>query len=373
MAELIKYAAAIQTAYNPTIWEWRKQEVDNDYMIVIIKDENGNTLNELEVEFVNNIASVNLTTIIKCLFTDEIIDIFTYPDVEENQIQNRFFYYKQLFGRYVIEGGLGNRLNLFVNSASQFGFTQGMTDYIGKFLTGFEKIIRYDGYEYRLSFLHSKGSDTYVVEDGVCFNFEDDNYNFKTDDYHITFDVIAQTVVDLANYPNDYYLRDNDGVIIKDADANPITLDDIPSTYKATSMQVDTRKAPAHPFYVRWINRLGGYDYWMFGCRQYITRSLSSQNTYASYFEDVQQSAGDTQVYGKEGKEQAEVSSGLLNPNQFEQVSRLIYSPRIEWYNEAASKWLTLLVDKSDNTMGTHQTMRECLFTFTLPTPQLQF
>ncbi|NCA79744.1 MAG: hypothetical protein EOM76_06100, partial [Sphingobacteriia bacterium] len=67
-----------------------------------------------------------------------------------------------------------------------------------------------------------------------------------------------------------------------------------------------------------------------------------------------------------------EVSSGTITQNQYEQISKLIYSPRIEWYCEDTDKWLTLIVDKSDNKIGTHAPNGECLFTFELPTPQLQ-
>ena len=133
------------------------------------------------------------------------------------------------------------------------------------------------------------------------------------------------------------------------------------------------RPAPETGFYVRWINQLGGWDAWMFGCRQYFTKSLTGTQTYNPYFVDVETITGNVQVYQKTGKEQVKVSSGMVTKNQYDTISALIYSPRIEWFNKETNTWITIIVDKGDNEIGGHKPSGECRFTFDLPAPQLQF
>lgn len=136
---------------------------------------------------------------------------------------------------------------------------------------------------------------------------------------------------------------------------------------------VDICILPENPFYVRWINAQAGYDYWMFGYRQFFTRSVTGAQTFKPYVLNQQTATAFEDLINIEGIEKVKVGAGTMTANEFECVSRLIYSPKIEWWNTALQVWQRILIDKGDSENDTHDTLKEIELSFVLPTPQLQF
>lgn len=148
-----------------------------------------------------------------------------------------------------------------------------------------------------------------------------------------------------------------------------ITPDDI--VYNETPIEI--MDAPCNPFYARWLNRQGGFDYWMFGVRQFFTRGIESQQTFMPDITDITTATGTEKSYQLTGQEAVRVRAEGLTTNEYESLSKLIYSPQIEWYNEQVGKWITLIVINGGSERDTRATLSEVEFTFKLPTPQVQF
>ena len=121
-------------------------------------------------------------------------------------------------------------------------------------------------------------------------------------------------------------------------------------------------RRPAHPFYVRWINELGGYDYHMFSCNQQHNYELASQTTY-----DMQDGDGQQVVLEKTGNHTIEVSSGLVTRQNAIAISKIVLSPDIRWYDEKAGQWIRITAPQQSISLQTEQPTSEVVLKFVLP------
>lgn len=99
------------------------------------------------------------------------------------------------------------------------------------------------------------------------------------------------------------------------------------------SKDIEQRKAPEHPFYVRWINPYGGYDYHMFVCDQKRTKKLDSINTIEVY------GSGEKHMYAHDASEQVTTSTGIITKEEAEIISHILYSPLVSLYNKTSGEW----------------------------------
>lgn len=135
---------------------------------------------------------------------------------------------------------------------------------------------------------------------------------------------------------------------------------------KADERPIKEYAIPQHPFYVRWINTLGGFDYFMFACDNKITNKLTKNETYEKYDANGYKSS-----YHKEAQRTIEVSTGVIQREMADCVAELIYSPLIELWDETQGRWFEIqVIDGKTETKAT-QTSSEMLFTFDLQTPIL--
>lgn len=153
------------------------------------------------------------------------------------------------------------------------------------------------------------------------------------------------------------YLKDKEGYIL-DEEGNYILIDGVNI--------IDT-PVPRNPFYVRWINRLGGVDYWMFGVSQQISIGVKDADTLLNY------SSGFNTTLGVEVETSVYVGASGVSRQEWEILSLLPLSPHIEWYNEKSGKWVTITARKSENTMDTDLNIHDMDFAFGLPNLKTQF
>lgn len=123
---------------------------------------------------------------------------------------------------------------------------------------------------------------------------------------------------------------------------------------------------PQHPFYVRWINTLGGHDYFMFACDNKITNKLTANDTYTKYGSNGYKSS-----YHKDAQRTIEVSTGVIPRGMADCLAELIFSPRIELWDSAEETWSEIQVIDGKTEIKATQTCSEMLFTFELQTPIL--
>ena len=98
-------------------------------------------------------------------------------------------------------------------------------------------------------------------------------------------------------------------------------------------------------FYVRWINTLGGWDYWLFEGKIYEGFKVENGNNYESYFDNISDTKDFENVTFKNVSPAVQVGSNTLTKNEAEGLKILPTSPKIYWYNEELSKWIGVRVE----------------------------
>lgn len=98
-------------------------------------------------------------------------------------------------------------------------------------------------------------------------------------------------------------------------------------------------------FYVRWINTLGGWDYWLFEGKIYEGFKVENGNNYESYFDNISDTKDFENVTFKNVSPAVQVGSNTLTRNEAEGLKVLPTSPKIYWYNEDLSKWIGVRVE----------------------------
>ena len=134
-------------------------------------------------------------------------------------------------------------------------------------------------------------------------------------------------------------------------------------------LQVEVLAAPEHPFYVRWVNALAGWDYWMFDCRYVKKRKIGSRKIVERYITNMRHRQQTNDRVRSRGE--VTVGASQITENEYENISALLYSTFVQWYDESRGKWIDVLPDGEASFLkGSPRTDIE--ITFILPERQLQ-
>lgn len=157
------------------------------------------------------------------------------------------------------------------------------------------------------------------------------------------------------------------------ANAAPYTFGKLELVNQAVTrdtIQVREMPVPAHPFYVRWVNTKGGWDYFMFACNQKQTNTLTKNDTYEPYVLYYGR-YGVRSSYNKAATTVVEVSTGIIDRATLESVLECVYSPLVQLYDEATSSWIEIQPKTDKQEIMADQPTGEVMMSFELPTPQL--
>ena len=128
---------------------------------------------------------------------------------------------------------------------------------------------------------------------------------------------------------------------------------------------------PSSPFYIRWLNRYGGWDYWMFQKRQYKEIAQKNHDTYSPYIPDYSFANSTDKLLSKEVSEQITIGAEQITKEDWEVLSYIVKSSLVQWYDKDNARWLDIVVDKTKTAMQTDETVHMIEFVVLLPTPQL--
>ena len=138
-------------------------------------------------------------------------------------------------------------------------------------------------------------------------------------------------------------------------------------------LKIECRCLPNNPFYLRWINRYGGWDYWMFEKRQTYEYNQSDLQQYTPYIDDFSSStvSGTAKLVSKEVEETVLVGSENLTAKEWRIVADIVKSSVVQWYNKDIERWIDVMLTKQKIVMQSDSTYNGLELTLTLPTPQL--
>lgn len=132
-------------------------------------------------------------------------------------------------------------------------------------------------------------------------------------------------------------------------------------------------EVPCNPFYVRWINRKGGWDTYMFEQHKKYTQEVDRGDQY------VLANARDpytTETRGElapEFKNIVQAGAEQLDENDFNLLKGIALSPLVQVYNYPIGIWQRVLVDDTDLTWDTKTPRNTVSYEFQLIDEQTQW
>jgi hypothetical protein len=349
---ILQQPPAITGTFNPVLLKLQQGDEPSADVTVFVD----NREYQLSRDYLNGTARYNLTGIIKQEFHDE------QTTVIENIFTDKLL--AVAFGSTQSEIQFDSAA---IRAVSQRRGMYDMTPMRGKFLTGFDEIKQYAGYPLYLSFLTFSGN-TYININGITHNDE------SLPGVHLTLLVPNGTTgVSLSQDRLTVPLLTNSG--------NKITTNSGRTIVVSTGILESEGKKNVNqscdsqsPLYVRWVNRFGGWDCWMFKHRQFKKSELSKVETFYPVIEDYSVGPAESdRVLSAEAKETIITGEENLTGNEFDNLQALKYSPLIQQYNKDTGEWSRIYLEKADAEKDTGATRFALEFEFTLPTPKLQF
>lgn len=135
---------------------------------------------------------------------------------------------------------------------------------------------------------------------------------------------------------------------------------------------VDT-EVPCNPFYIRWINRKGGWDTYMFEQHKKYTQEVDRGDQYVlANARDLYTSETRGEL-APEVKNIVQAGAEQLDENDFNLLKGIALSPLVQVYNYTIGAWQRVLVDDTDLTWDTKAPRNTVSYEFQLVDEQTQW
>lgn len=139
-----------------------------------------------------------------------------------------------------------------------------------------------------------------------------------------------------------------------------------------TIIFVDT-EVPCNPFYIRWINRKGGWDTYMFEQHKKYTQEVDRGNRYVLANARDPYTSETRGELAPEFKNIAQAGAEQLDENDFNLLKGIALSPLVQVYNYQIGAWQRVLVDDTDLTWDTKAPRNTVSYEFQLIDEQTQW
>lgn len=132
-------------------------------------------------------------------------------------------------------------------------------------------------------------------------------------------------------------------------------------------------EVPCNPFYIRWINRKGGWDTYMFEQHKKYTQEVDRGDQYVlANSRDLYalQTRGEL---APEVKNIVQAGAEQLDENDFNLLKGIALSPLVQRFNDSTGVWQRVLVDDTDLTWDTKTPRNTVSYEFQLIDEQTQW
>lgn len=294
-------------------------EVDSTVLQVYKSD--GSVGAKFSAESFKGVTSFDVSAVVRLWFAPELADSGGPQAWREDEYAD-----PRLFTRFSVRGlgGLGTSYDFMaINAVAQIGESSDMGSYRGQVLSRRKRFELYDGFPFDYSALDERMIDN------------------------------STGVIRLPVPGDGRHAADGYGISI------------VPAC------------VPPQPFYVRWINRLGGVEYFMFGRRQTQKAAVKGASAYDLYAPDPYRAATNRRTYALTTENTVTVGADGVPEDVHAVLSELPFSPTIEWYAKTDSatggRWVELTVSKFDGSVDTGSRTHSIEITFQLPNLNVQF
>lgn len=135
---------------------------------------------------------------------------------------------------------------------------------------------------------------------------------------------------------------------------------------------VDT-EVPCNPFYIRWINRKGGWDTYMFEQHKKYTQEVDRGDQYVLANARGPYALETRGELAPEFKNIVQAGAEQLDENDFNLLKGIALSPLVQVYNYQIGAWKRVLVDDTDLTWDTKAPRNTVSYEFQLIDEQTQW
>ena len=135
---------------------------------------------------------------------------------------------------------------------------------------------------------------------------------------------------------------------------------------------VDT-EVPCNPFYIRWINRKGGWDTYMFEQHKKYTQEVDRGDQYVLANARDPYTSETRGELAPEFKNIVQAGAEQLDENDFNLLKGIALSPLVQVYNYQITTWQRVLVDDTDLTWDTKAPRNTISYEFQLVDEQTQW
>lgn len=135
---------------------------------------------------------------------------------------------------------------------------------------------------------------------------------------------------------------------------------------------VDT-EVPCNPFYIRWINRKGGWDTYMFEQHKKYTQEVDRGDQYVLANARDPYTSETRGELAPEFKNIVQAGAEQLDENDFNLLKGIALSPLVQMYNYSAGAWQRVLVNDTDLTWDTKTPRNTVSYEFQLIDEQTQW
>ena len=135
---------------------------------------------------------------------------------------------------------------------------------------------------------------------------------------------------------------------------------------------VDTG-VPCNPFYIRWINRKGGWDTYMFEQHKKYTQEVDRGDQYVLANARDPHTSETRGELAPEVKNIVQAGAEQLDENDFNLLKGVALSPLVQVYNYQIKAWQRVLVDDTDLTWDTKAPRNTVSYEFQLIDEQTQW
>lgn len=135
---------------------------------------------------------------------------------------------------------------------------------------------------------------------------------------------------------------------------------------------VDT-EIPCNPFYIRWINRKGGWDTYMFEQHKKYTQEVDRGDQYVLANSKGPYASQTRGELAPEFKNIVQAGAEQLDENDFNLLKGIALSPLVQRYNYSVKAWQRVLVNDTDLTWDTKTPRNTVSYEFQLIDEQTQW
>ena len=355
------------TAFNQVSFKVKKDDTEGkNYVTLNIMKLNYKQPSDISVslrrEYLNGEAWFDISSVLKKWFTDEKIE----PK------ENQYIYYDcdlaQYYAVSLDDKPVDNDFHMALNAAVQCGDKTDMFNDGNRFLTRQKNIKKYEGYPLDVSFIKTDTNAEYYLnlsEVTVGDMLKLAHSSIKIPD--------GTTKVELSDIPLSTNLTTNKSTNIESNTSNQIVVRNNIKASLVIEKGVLQTCTGLNPFYVRWINQLGGFEYWMFYHNQKLKLNAKTTDTIEPVIHSISNTSYIIRELNKEVESFLTVGAGNLKPDEHLALSEIPTSPRVEYWNEKIGKWIRIYCENSKIESNTRDMTKDIEIEFTLPIPQIQF